>query len=91
MIEDLLSLPPQVPDRLAHSHWTVGDGRLLGALCRRRGTPVVLTDKDSLKNGKVSDGGAQLLGALMQMQQVTLISCMCVCWRSCVRSCVCEY
>ena len=62
-----------VSARLAEVHWTEGDGRLLAALCRQRGRPVVVAH-GGLSNGRVSAGGARLLGGLMQEQQVCVFS-----------------
>jgi serine/threonine protein kinase len=71
---DWIALPEAiVPARLGEVHWMEGDGRLLAALCRQRGRPVVVAD-GNLSDGKVSDGGARLLGGLMQEQQVCVFS-----------------
>jgi serine/threonine protein kinase len=70
---DWAALPEAVvPARLAEACWTQGDGHLLAALCRQRGRPVVVADGELIS--KVSEGGAQLLCGLTQMQQV----CVCM-------------
>jgi serine/threonine protein kinase len=76
---ELNALPEQVvPGRLAESHWTLGDGALLGAICRRRGIPLDLGANVDLKGSlgghepKVSDGGEQLLGGLLYSRQVSV-------------------
>jgi hypothetical protein len=91
-----------VPDRLTETHWSVGDGRFLAALCRQRGQSAVLACEVQLKNGrmsngKLSSGGAQLLVGLMQEEQVwwtgrwcaSVRVCVCVCVCLCVHECVC--
>ncbi len=82
---DWTALPEAiVPARLAEAHWTEGDGRLLAALCRQRGRPLVMADV-GLRLRKVSVGGARLLGGLMQEQQVHIVfrrsvfACFCRC------------
>jgi serine/threonine protein kinase len=81
---DWLALPETiVPQRLHETHWTVGDGELLAAICRHRGNRIVIADQPETVdavfaghflsgNARVSDGGAQLLGALIHADQIVL-------------------
>ncbi len=68
---DFLELPEAVVSgRLHEPHWTFGDGEFFGTVCRVRGRMLILSGQVDLCGGKCSDGGALLLGGLMNLQQV---------------------
>ncbi len=76
-LQELESSPEQVVrGRLFELQWKFGDGILLGALCQCRGVPLDLGTTVNLKGDlhkpHESDGGARLLGGILNSRQVSL-------------------